>query len=100
MISQYFIGRLPISLRDEFPTQRNLSGYSAGLSDPLARPCNPRSFQSLMLTTRDGIRQVNLTLAAAYTFYRIDRLTLETRVHSSLRVYHPGPCRRGTWLLC
>ena len=37
MISQYFIGRLPVSLRDEFPTQRNLSANVVGLNDLLAR---------------------------------------------------------------
>ena len=36
MISQYFIGRRPISLRDEFPTQRNLSVSFSGLNDLLA----------------------------------------------------------------
>jgi hypothetical protein len=36
MISHYFVGRLPISLRDEFPTQRNLSANVVGLNDLLA----------------------------------------------------------------
>ena len=37
MISQRFIGRRPVSLPDEFPTQRNLSANVVGLSDLLAR---------------------------------------------------------------
>src|SRR5262252_7271466 len=36
-ISQYFIGRLPISLLDEFPTQGNPSANVVGLNDLLAR---------------------------------------------------------------
>ena len=33
MISQYFIGPLPSSLPDEFPTQRNLSAFFSDLND-------------------------------------------------------------------
>jgi hypothetical protein len=37
MISQYFIGALPFSSPDEFPTPRNLSANVVGLNDLLAR---------------------------------------------------------------
>jgi len=37
MISQCFIGRLPVSLRDEFPTHRNLLANVVGLNNLLAR---------------------------------------------------------------